>query len=93
MKDAKSNISQSQSYQEIGEYCDNHDLDEMSAQTESADFVLSGHTKTTSSPAESTLSQKLYAELAIGNPYPLRGILSVAQREQAILGKNQTKHS
>ena len=61
MKHAKSSISQSQSYQEIGEYWDNHDLGEVWEQTEAADFTLSGHAKTTYYPVESTLSQKLHA--------------------------------
>ncbi len=61
MSDAKKSISQGQSYQEIGEYWDNHDLGEMWEQTEPADFVVSGHAKTTYYPVESTLSQKLHA--------------------------------
>jgi hypothetical protein len=61
MKDVKSSISQGQSYQEIGEYWDNHDLGEVWDQTETADFVLSGHAKTTYYPVESNLSQKLHA--------------------------------
>ncbi len=61
MSDAKKSISQGQSYQEIGEYWDNHDLSEVWEQTESADFVVSGHTKTTYYPVDSALSQKLHA--------------------------------
>jgi hypothetical protein len=47
MNDAKKSISQGQSYQEIGEYWDNHDLSEVWDQTAPADFVVSGHAKTT----------------------------------------------
>ncbi len=61
MKDVKSSISQGQSYQEIGKYWDNHDLGEVWEQTETADFGLSGHAKTTYYPVESTLSQNLHA--------------------------------
>ena len=60
MKDAKSSVSQSQSYQEIGEYWDNHDLSEVWEQTQPADFVLNGRANTTYYPVESTLSQKLH---------------------------------
>ena len=61
MKEAKSSVSQGQSYQEIGEYWDSHDLGEVWEQTQPADFVVSGHAKTTYYPVESTLSQKLHA--------------------------------
>lgn len=61
MKSDKSNISQSQSYQEIGEYWDKHDLGEVWEKTEPADFVLSGHAETTYYPIDRTLSQKLHA--------------------------------
>ncbi len=61
MNEVKSSISQGQSYQEIGEYWDNHDLGEVWEQTQPADFVVSGHAKTTYYPVESTLSQKLHA--------------------------------
>lgn len=61
MKEDKSSVSQGQSYQAIGEYWDNHDLDEVWAQTEAADFVVSGHARTTYYPVESGLSQKLRA--------------------------------
>ena len=61
MKDAKSSVSQSESYQEIGEYWDEHDLSEVWEQTQPAEFELSGHAKTTYYPVESTLSQKLHA--------------------------------
>jgi hypothetical protein len=59
MNEAKSSVSQSQSYQEIGEYWDNHDLGEVWEQTQPADFVVSGHAKMTYYPVKSTLSQKL----------------------------------
>lgn len=59
MNEGKSSISQGQSYQEIGEYWDNHDLGEVWDETQPADFVVSGHAKTTYYPVESTLSQKL----------------------------------
>ena len=60
MNDVKKSISQGQSYQQIGEYWDNHDLSEVWAQTEPADFVVSGHAKTTYFPIENTLSQRLH---------------------------------
>ncbi len=60
MNEVKSSVSQGQSYQEIGEYWDNHDLGEVWEQTQPADFVVSGHAKTTYYPVESTLSQKLH---------------------------------
>lgn len=61
MNDGKSSISGSQSYQEIGEYWDTHDLGEVWDQTYPVDFVMSGHAKTTYYPVESTLAQKLQA--------------------------------
>lgn len=61
MNDDKSSISQAQSYQEIGEYWDGHDVGEVWAQTEAADFVVSGHAKTTYYPIESSLAQRLRA--------------------------------
>ena len=61
MKNVKNSISQGRSYQEIGEYWDDHDLGEVWEETEPAGFVLSGHAKTTYYPVESTLSQKLHA--------------------------------
>lgn len=61
MSDIKSTLSQGQSYQEIGEYWDNHDLGEVWEQTEPADLVVSGHAKTTYYAVESTLSHKLHA--------------------------------
>jgi len=60
MSEGKNRVSQGQSYQEIGEYWDDHDLDEVWDQTQPADFVVSGHAKTTYYPVESTLSQKLH---------------------------------
>jgi hypothetical protein len=63
MNEAKSSISQGQSYQEIGEYWDNHDLGEVWEQTQTTEFVVAGHSRTTYYPVESTLSQKLH-ELA-----------------------------
>lgn len=61
MDDAKSSISQGQSYQEIGEYWDTHDLSKVWKQTEPAEFVVSGHARTPYYPVENTLSQKLHA--------------------------------
>ena len=60
MNDVKKSISEGHSYLEIGEYWDNHDLSDVWEQTEAADFVVSGHAKTTYYPVESTLSQKLH---------------------------------
>jgi hypothetical protein len=61
MSDGKSSISRGQSYQEIGDYWDKHDLGDAWERTEPAEFVLSGHAKTTYYPIESTLSEKLHA--------------------------------
>lgn len=61
MSEAKSSISQGQSYQEIGEYWDEHDLGEVWEQTEPAEFVVRGHAKKIYYPVESTLSRKLHA--------------------------------
>jgi hypothetical protein len=61
MNEGKSSISQGQSYQEIGEYWDDHDLCEVWDETQPADFVVSGRAKTTYYPVESTLAQKLHA--------------------------------
>ena len=55
----KSSISQGRSYQEIGEYWDNHDLSDVWEETQPADFTISGHAKTIYYPVESGLSQKL----------------------------------
>ena len=60
MNEGKSSISQGQSYQEIGEYWDSHDLGDAWEQTQPAQFVMSGHAKTTYYPVESTLSEKLH---------------------------------
>lgn len=61
MNDDKKSISNGQSYGEIGEYWDAHDLSEVWDKTEPAEFVVSGHAKTTLYPVESALSQKLHA--------------------------------
>ena len=61
MNDVEKSISHGQSYQEIGEFWDNHDVSEVWEQTQPADCVVSGHAKTTYYPVESTLSQKLHA--------------------------------
>ncbi len=61
MSDAKSSISEAQSYQEIGEYWDNHGLSEVWEQTQDANFEIGGHSKTTYFPIESSLSDKLHA--------------------------------
>jgi len=61
MSEVKSSISQGQSYQEMGEYWDNHDLAEVWDQTEPVEFVVTGDAQSTYYPIESTLSQKLHA--------------------------------
>ncbi|HVF85205.1 MAG TPA: CopG family antitoxin [Abditibacteriaceae bacterium] len=61
MSDVKSSISEALSYQEIGEYWDNHDLSEAWEQTQDANFEISGCAKTTYFPIESSLSDKLRA--------------------------------
>ena len=60
MNEDRSSISQGQSYQEIGEYWDNHDLGEVWEHTQPANLVVAGHASTTYYPVESTLSQKLH---------------------------------
>jgi len=60
MNEGKSSISQGQSYQEIGEYWDDHDLGAVWEQTQPVEFVVGGHAKTTYYPVERTLSEKLH---------------------------------
>jgi hypothetical protein len=60
MNDAKSSISQAETYQEIGEYWDSHELIEIENENQSADFVISGHKNTKYYPVEKMISEKLH---------------------------------
>lgn len=57
----ETSLSNTQSYQEIGEYWDNHDLGEVWEQTQNAHFEIVGRAKTSYFPVESSLSDKLRA--------------------------------
>lgn len=61
MDENKSTISQGQSYQEIGEFWDDHDLGEFWEATQSADFVVSGRGSTVYYQVENALSQKIHS--------------------------------
>ena len=60
MNDVKKSLSQGNSYQEIGEYWDDHDLGEVLEQTAPVNFEISGHAKTAYYAVENELSQKLH---------------------------------
>jgi hypothetical protein len=60
MNDAKSSISQSETYQGIGEYWDSHDLSEIDTGENSVEFVINGHENTKYYPIEKNLSEKLH---------------------------------
>ena len=55
----KSSISKAQSYREIGEFWDSHDLAEHWDQTEPVEFVVEGVSEATYFPVETALSAKL----------------------------------
>jgi hypothetical protein len=59
MEKNKSSISKAQSYREIGEFWDNHDLAEYWDKTEPAEFEVEGVSEATYFPVETTLSAKL----------------------------------
>lgn len=61
MGKTKSEISEGRSYQEIGDYWDEHDLSDVWNQTQPAEFDVSGNARTTYYPIESTLAEKLNA--------------------------------
>ena len=55
----KSSISKAQSYKEIGEFWDNHDLADYWEQTEPVEFEVDIQSEATYFPVETTLSAKL----------------------------------
>jgi hypothetical protein len=59
MKENKSSISGAQSYQEIGEYWDAHDLSEHWEQTEPVEFEVDIESEKTYYAVETALSAKL----------------------------------
>ncbi len=59
MKESKSSISEAQSYQEIGEYWDTHDLSEQWEQTEAVEFEVDIESEKTYYDVETALSAKL----------------------------------
>ncbi len=61
MKEDKSSVSQAQSYQEIGEYWDDHDLGEHWEETQPAEFSVDIRSAIIYYAVESTLSRKLHA--------------------------------
>ncbi len=61
MSKGKSSISKAQSYQEISEFWDTHDLTDYWDQTQPVDFEVEIQSEATYYPVESTLSAKLSA--------------------------------
>jgi hypothetical protein len=59
MKRNKSSISKAQSYRDIGEFWDTHDLSEHWDKTEPVEFEVEGMSEATYFPVETTLSAKL----------------------------------
>ncbi len=59
MNDARSAISEAQTYQEIGTFWDTHDLNDHWEQTEPAAFEVEGKSQTTYYPVETTLAARL----------------------------------
>jgi CopG antitoxin of type II toxin-antitoxin system len=59
MNDDKTSLSQAKSYQEAGEYWDNHDLGDSWDQTKAVEFSVDIKSSTTYFPIESTLSEQL----------------------------------
>jgi hypothetical protein len=59
MSKAKSSVSKADSYQEIGEYWDEHDLGEVWEQTEPVTLEVDLRSSVTYYPIETTLSAKL----------------------------------
>ncbi len=60
MDENRSSISQAQSYQEMGEFWDEHDLGDYWDQTEPVDFEIDIQSETTYYAVESTLAMKLH---------------------------------
>jgi hypothetical protein len=59
MKRSKSSISHAQSYREVGEFWDQHDLTDYWDQTEPVEFEVDIQSKATYFPVEISLSEKL----------------------------------
>ena len=59
MSEGKSSISKASSYEEMGEYWDEHDVGEIWEQTEAAEFKVDIQSSVTYFPIESTLSKQL----------------------------------
>ena len=59
MSEGKTSISQASSYEEMGEYWDEHDLGEIWEQTHEVKFDVDIRSSVTYFPVESTLSKKL----------------------------------
>ena len=59
MRRSKSSISKAQSYREMGEFWDSHDLADYWDQTEPVEFEVEIESEATYFPVETTLSAKL----------------------------------
>lgn len=59
MRRNKSSLSEAQSYKEIGEYWDSHDLTDYWDQTKAVQFEVEIETEATYFPVETSLSAKL----------------------------------
>ena len=59
MSEGKSSISKASSYEEAGEYWDEHDLGEVWEQTHEVEFEVDIQSSVTYFPVESSLSKKL----------------------------------
>jgi len=64
MSENKSSISQAQSYAEIGECWDEHDLSEVWDETGEVDFAVNVETQAIYFPVDANLSEKLRAAAA-----------------------------
>jgi hypothetical protein len=64
MKRSKSSISEAQSYREIGEFWDQHDLTDYWDQTEPVEFEVDIQSEATYFPVEISLSEKLVSMAA-----------------------------
>lgn len=59
MRRNKSSLSKAQSYKEVGEFWDSHDLDEVWDKTEPVEFEVEIESESTYFPVETSLSTKL----------------------------------
>ena len=59
MSEGKSSISKASSYEEMGEYWDEHDVGEIWEQTQEVEFEVDIQSSITYFPIESTLSKQL----------------------------------